>query len=258
VLRSTPDSAAAEAAWVDQAINIAVMSGVGVLVLVGFATSYHTLLDLAVTAGGYPTWLAPAVPLSFDLGIVVLSLKVAQAAREGRHAPVLRLLVASLSAATVVANASAVAGLGGRVLHAVPPAMFVVCFESVVITARRRALQVRGAWPAPIPRQHPLRWLLAPRRTWITWRAAVLGEAGACGDDAAAAGDDDASPPLAEVTPTAVDERSVLITRALQENRHLTSAALRTLLADSGHEASLRTVQRLRASTLDRLERGAV
>ena len=69
---------------VDAAIDLAVTIGVAILILVGFATSYRTLLDLAVTAGGYPRWLAPAVPLSFDLGVVVLSLKVAQSAREGR------------------------------------------------------------------------------------------------------------------------------------------------------------------------------
>jgi hypothetical protein len=138
---------------IDHIIDAAVLIGVGVLIIVGFATSYRTLLDLAVTAGGYPDWLAPAVPLSFDLGIVVLSFKVAQAAREGRHAPVLRTLVVSLSAATVLANASAAVGTAGRLLHAVPPAMFVVCFESVVITVRRRALEARGTLPEPMPRQ---------------------------------------------------------------------------------------------------------
>jgi hypothetical protein len=137
----------------DQAIDVAVLVGVGVLIFVGFATSYRTLCDLAVRVGGYPTWLAPAVPISFDLGIIVLSLRVAQSAREGRHAPILRLLIAVLSATTVLVNASAVRGLEGGLMHAAPPAMFVVCFENVVITMRRRALLGRAGGPTPIPHQ---------------------------------------------------------------------------------------------------------
>ena len=153
---------------VDQSIDLAIMVGLGVLILVGFATSYRTLRDLAATEGGYPVWLAPAVPLSFDLGIVVLSLKVARAAREGRTAPVLRLLVAALSAATVVANAASATSPTARLLHAVPPAMFVVCFESVIISSRRAALDARGLLPAPLPRMRPVRWVpfQSPHSPW--------------------------------------------------------------------------------------------
>jgi hypothetical protein len=67
----------------DRAIDCAITFGLVVLILVGFAASYRTLRDLAASVGGYPTWLAPAIPLSFDLGIVVLSLKVARAEGEG-------------------------------------------------------------------------------------------------------------------------------------------------------------------------------
>lgn len=253
---------------IDRAMDVAVTVGVGILILVGFATSYRTLLDLAVTAGGYPRWLAPAVPLSFDLGIVVLSLKVAQAAREGRSAPVLRLLVAALSAATVVANAAAVPGPTARLLHAVPPAMFVVCFESVIITVRRHALQARGAWPEPIPRQHPLRWLLAPRSTWNCWRAAVLederterperpGHALMSLTGTNDATDASSQTPPAEAasggevgTPTAV--RANLSAVALVNDHGLTAHQLRDVLAFHGHHVSLRTAQRLRSAALKR------
>jgi hypothetical protein len=261
-------TAASQPALADRAIDVAVTAGVAVLVLVGFATSYHTLLDLAATVGGYPRWLAPAVPLSFDLGIVVLSLKVAQAAREGRHAPVLRLLVMLLSAVTVLANASAVPGTAARLLHAVPPAMFVVCFESAVITMRRHALQARGAWPQPIPRQHPLRWLLAPRSTWTTWRDSVLADV-----DPPAARDmrrrmsldvpAEARPATTVKLPPSCDvakdgrtsalkrsDRETVIARALQRNAALTAPALRALLTEAGYAVSLRTVQRLRAAAV--------
>ena len=266
-------TAASPQALADRAIDVAVTAGVAVLVLVGFATSYHTLLDLAATVGGYPRWLAPAVPLSFDLGIVVLSLKVAQAAREGRHAPVLRLLVMLLSGVTVLANASAVPGTAARLLHAVPPAMFVVCFESAVITMRRHALQARGAWPQPIPRQHPLRWLLAPRSTWTTWRDSVLADV-----DPPAARDVPRHripnvpseprpattvtlPPswdIAKKTQTsALNEtaRETVISQALQRDATIAASALRILLAEEGYALSLRTVQRLRASAARHLIR---
>ena len=266
-------TAASPQALADRAIDVAVTAGVAVLVLVGFATSYHTLLDLAATVGGYPRWLAPAVPLRFDLGIVVLSLKVAQAAREGRHAPVLRLLVMLLSGVTVLANASAVPGTAARLLHAVPPAMFVVCFESAVITMRRHVLQARGAWPQPIPRQHPLRWLLAPRSTWATWRNAVLADV-----NPPAASDErqhlslnapaEVRPALTVAPPTSYDvakkartsvpnetAREAVIAQALQRNAALTAPALHALLTAEGYTLSLRTVQRLRAAAIGQLLR---
>lgn len=239
----------------DRIIDAAVLLGVGVLILVGFATSYRTLLELAIDAGGYPPWLAPAVPLSFDLGIVVLSLKVAQAARQGRHAPTLRLLVAGLSAATVLANASAATGLAPKLLHAVPPAMFVVCFESVVISVRRRALEIRGAWPTPIPRQHPLRWLLAPRTTWAAWRLGVLAstQVGAVG---AVHMDREEQPehghvaePSGVASGPSVDPRVAIVREVLQRDRKASAAALKATLDDHGHLVSLRTAQRLRAAT---------
>jgi hypothetical protein len=159
---------------IDQVTDATITVGLGVLLAVGFAASYTTLLDLAVAEGGYPAWLAPAVPLAFDLGIVVLSLKVVRAAREGRTAPVLRVLVVALSIATVAANASAATGPAGAVLHAIPPAMFVVCFESVIASTRRHALERFGLVPPKLPRVRGVRWILAPWTTYTTWRRAVL------------------------------------------------------------------------------------
>ena len=138
----------AAAQRLDRAIDLAITSGLVVLVLVGFAASYRTLRDLAAAAGGYPAWLAPAIPLSFDLGIVVLSLKVARAAREGRTAPVLRLLVAALSTATLAANAAAATTPAARLLHAVPPAMASPP-EGTAPRPLRRAVRPPGLTSAP-------------------------------------------------------------------------------------------------------------
>jgi hypothetical protein len=264
-------------ALVDQAIDLAIMLGLAVLILVGFATSYRTLRDLATTEGGYPPWLAPAVPLSFDLGIIVLSLKVARAAREGRTAPVMRLLVALLSASTVVANASAASGMAARLLHAVPPAMFVICFESVVITARRRALAAMRLLPDPLPRVRVVRWLLAPRSTWTQWRTLVIAEAvhhEAPTVDRVAPRDRTAlpatSPNERPATPSADGQRSrsarrqaasatavpaaadgtrrAVVARTLAAHPDITAPVLVRVLQAEGFRVSVRTAQRLRSA----------
>lgn len=262
----------------NQAVDVATATGITVLIVVGFATSYRTLRDLAVVQGGYPLWLAPAVPLSFDLGIVVLSLKVIRAAREGRSAPVMRLLVAALSTATVVANASAAGTLTAQLLHAVPPAMFVICFESVVVTARRRALTRMGLVPEPLPRLRIAQWLLAPRVSWRAWRELVLN------DRTVTAGHPNPDPPATSASAedaaiTAGPRRSArrrparrtaparstgpidkrlgsrsddkdrigLVRDLLQTDPTIAAPAIADHLAQHGHAVSVRTAQRLRA-----------
>ena len=252
---------------VDQSIDLAIMVGLGVLILVGFATSYRTLRDLAATEGGYPLWLAPAVPLSFDLGIVVLSLKVARAAREGRTAPVLRLLVAALSAATVVANAASATSPTARLLHAVPPAMFVVCFETVVISSRRAALEARGLLPPPLPRLRPVRWMLAFPSSWRRWRLMVLEldsptvtsgrlprvsvpAVEAPTKAAAQAAPVDPAHESRKALPPPSPRRDELAAKLLQDNPHMSTADLVRQLGAAGWQVSARTAQRIRGRQL--------
>jgi hypothetical protein len=147
----------------------------------------------------------------------------------------------------VVANASAAVGLAGRLLHGVPPAMFVICFESVTLTARRGALAALGMPSRTVPRWHPVRWLLAPRDTWRCWRQAVL---------------DGVTPPPPTVptaqqtkprTPSPIPgpgSRHALVERFLQENPDAAAPELRSHLVEHGHAISLRTVQRLRSAAL--------
>jgi hypothetical protein len=233
----------------DTTIDIAIAAGVTMLILIGFATSYRTLRDLATEIGGYPPWLAPAVPLSFDLGIVVLSLKVLRLAREGRPAPVLRLQVAALSIATVAANASAASTPLARLLHVVPPAMFVICFESIVITARRHALERLGRQPAPTPRIRAARWLLAPGSTWQSWRTMVL--ASETPPAQAPTANAPIKHPAVKHPPRNGNSdqaaRQMLVRAALRESPDLTAPQLASLLARAGEKVSVRTAQRLRA-----------
>jgi hypothetical protein len=258
----------------DRIMEHAIAAGVAVLVLIGFVTSYDTLRLLAATDGGFPSWLAPAVPLSFDLGIVVLSLKVLAAARAGRTAVVLRALVAGLSAASVAANgaaATASSGMAGRLLHAVPPAMFVICFESVIATARQHALAGRPR------RSRTLVWLLAPKATWRAWRGAVLAAANSqeVASDPQALGThrsrtDDRSVTTAtrrpsgsaavhprrsasdghHVSPSSREDRLAVSRQLLEADPHLTASGLAARLAGQGHHVSVRTAQRIKAQVV--------
>lgn len=246
----------------DQLLDSAILAGLTVLILVGFAASYRTLRDLAATVGGYPQWLAPAVPLSFDLGIVVLSLKVARGAREGRTAPLLRLLVGVLSAATVAANASAAATWAAGILHAVPPAMFVICFESVIVSARRRSLAAMGLMPEPLPRLRAAQWLLAPRETWTCWRGQILAgiggqelrqhpaRPGASSAPAPTPAEPSTSTVTFPVTTSPSRERVSVVRELLRDEPQASTARIVEALNSQGHTVSLRTAQRLRAQAM--------
>lgn len=239
----------------DQALERVVAGGVAMLVTIGFVTSYDTLRLLAESDGGFPLWLAPAIPLSFDLGIVVLSLKVVAAARDGQAAILLRTLVVTLSAASVAVNGTASPGLAGRLLHAIPPAMFVICFESVVATARRRALSGRRAAGRGLAV-----WCLAPRATYRAWRTSVLADVGL---PAGASHVLPAAPPTTRAPRTPKSDSGSEATReedlpdrvrlaraALNGWPAMTAAELADHLRDRGHSVSVRTAQRVKAQAL--------
>jgi hypothetical protein len=247
------------------------------LVLIGFVASYQTLRDLALFPGEFAPWLAPAVPLSFDLGIVILSLKVVLAAREGRTAVCLRLLVVGLSAATVVANVSAASSVLGGMMHAVPPAMFVICFESVAVSARRRSLSEAGRAASSVPRLPLVVWLLDPGGTWRRWRLLLLqatvehpsgppatGRAPGLRPErtkrapqrfgteslrAMASSDSTTASAVANGTDLAT-ERLHIARDALRHSPRLTAADLSKILTAAGHRCSVRTAQRVKVTAL--------
>lgn len=266
--------------------------GVAVLIVIGFVSSYTTVRDLAVRVGEFPSWLAPVVPLSFDVGIIVLSLRVLLAARDGRPARMLRTLVLMLSVATVLVNGVASDSTAGRLLHAVPSAMFVVCFETVVASARRRALGQDFAQADP--RFRAMRWLLAPRATWGSWRTHVLRDDGALqGSEAeqlthvAALMDrasrrvlspavsgaeatkrpgesvlrasrstvEGAAPSRLRNLPSFGVSRDAAACQVVTRNPTITASALARELTDLGHPVSTRTAQRIRQVAREALTR---
>ena len=251
----------------DRAITV----GLVVLILVGFAASYRTLRDLAATAGGYPTWLAPAIPLSFDLGIVVLSLKVARAAREGRTAPVLRLLVAALSAPP-----------SRQTPPPRPPQLpgsCTPCHQRCSSSASRASSspraaahsERRGLLPSPLPRLRLARWILAPPqqlgrlacvRSRPTAGSTVVLTMSPLGGQiekvsALTANTDSASWEAymganegrgPRNMPDA--DRQAVLQKILQDDPAMTAPQLTARLRDVGHVVSVRTAQRLRAQVM--------
>lgn len=246
-----PSAMRASRVSLDRVIEVAVAAGVVLLVLIGFVTSYETLRGLAVSDGGFPPWLAPAVPLSFDLGIVVLSLKVLANARHGRHSLLLRLLVAALSVSSVAVNSTATDGIAGRLLHAIPPAMFVICFESAVAGARCRTPEARRAgWSTTAV------WLLAPASTFRAWRRRILdapessapkrrepARRASSTNTSAPSLTSSSAPPRAETTARLECARA-----AIELTPAISAPQLREHLSSHGHDVSVRTAQRLKAA----------
>ncbi|NAZ80445.1 DUF2637 domain-containing protein [Kineococcus sp. R8] len=268
---ASPRAAARSAATFDLLAERAAGIGVALLIVTGFVSSYTTLRDLAVAAGHFPLWLAPVVPLSFDVGIVVLSLKVLLAARAGRTAPVLRALVLVLSVATVLANGAMSVDPVGQLLHAVPSAMFVVCFETIVTAARREALHQRRTAVVD-GRFRIARWVLAPRLTWSEWRAEVLTEWPAAGRGASPSPTTVPFEPVSVAVPAvrslvpsvAVSrvpsrgdgqrpDRLAVAMAIVRDQPDVTAATLADTLLAAGFPVSVRTAQRIRGDARELL-----
>jgi hypothetical protein len=136
----------------------------------------------------------------------------------------------------------------------------VICFESVVVTARRQALADRGLIPQPLPRQRTARWILAPRATWSAWRCAALERPMPTPTTARPQHHPNAlAEPVVEPDTRAgigqQDERLQLIVTALRDSPDTRAPALLDVLSAQGLRISLRTVQRLRATALGELAR---
>jgi hypothetical protein len=127
--------------------------------------------------------------------------------------------------------------------------MFVVCFESVIASTRRHALERLGLVPPKLPRVRGVRWLLAPWPTFTSWRTAVLERDLFEQDDRLTAGvtpvtpapETGASAPVARrrpasrvgnPTPVEVDARSVA--RSLHREGRLSRRSLTAAVRKAG------------------------
>lgn len=128
---------------------------------IGFSVSFQTIAELARTHGlPGPSML---YPVGIDVGILALIAEGLWLIREGRSDFVPRVLAWALTGMTIFINVHG-ARLGDRVgqgLHAVMPALWVICLELV---RRRRVAAV--ARPDGIPAG---RWVAAPWPTLMLW-----------------------------------------------------------------------------------------
>ena len=137
--------------------------------------------------------------------------------------------------------------------------MFVVCFESVIVSARRRSLASMGLLPDPLPRLRTARWLLSPSTTWDCWRRQILAPGGEEQPRRFPVNSDTTTsatrtPQRASAASTAVPhssqpglERVLIVRRLLRDDPRASTKQIEAALASHGHLVSVRTAQRLRA-----------
>lgn len=154
----------------ERASVAAVAVAVGLLGLLGFVNSFAAVYAAARPSFG---WFAWTVPLGIDVGIAVFSALDITLARLNMRLRWLRLIPASLVAATIYLNVASAHGLLGQVAHAVLPALWVVVVEVGAHVVRVRAGVAAGT---RMDRIRGSRWLLAPVRTLLLWRRMVLWE----------------------------------------------------------------------------------
>lgn len=119
--------------------------------LVAAVASYTHMRDLAAKHG--ETWLAWLVPLSVDGLLVVASLAILRARRDGTPAPGLAWLAVVVGVlVSLVANvASAGPDLVNKVVAAWPPLAFAIAYELVVSLIRPTAASDLAAAGEPEP-----------------------------------------------------------------------------------------------------------
>ncbi|WP_319052666.1 DUF2637 domain-containing protein [Streptomyces europaeiscabiei] len=151
---------------------VAVTAGVAVIALIGFVGSYAAVAALAEAKGF--GWFARAFPIGIDAGILVLLALDLLLTWLRMPLPMLRHTAWLLTVSTIAFNGAAAwpdpLGVG---MHAVIPILFVVSVEAARhavgriadITADKHMEGVRL-----------VRWLLAPRSTFLLWRRMKLWE----------------------------------------------------------------------------------
>ncbi len=166
-------------------------AGVYTLALGALYVSYHYLVGVAM-ANKFSTHPAHIVAGLADLAVLVFARKADLAARQGRRAPVLRLVVVLMGCATVLLNVrDSWPHLLPSVLHLLPPVVWIIAQEAMLhgkrltYHARRRAEQVaKGLRPAEVAHLSWHQVLLSPRRN--LQRLRVMWLTGTRADQAAA------------------------------------------------------------------------
>ncbi|MGJ5899432.1 DUF2637 domain-containing protein [Streptomyces niveiscabiei] len=154
--------------WVQTLLGIVTLFGMGVVATVGFASSYDTLQEAAVTRG-FSKNLSYWVPVGIDGAIIAfLALDLYLTARRIPW-PLLRFAAHGMTLATVVLNASGqrTRDAVGMFWHGLMPVLFIVGVEAV----RKLIVHAARLADGQISDRIPLhRWILAPTTTARLYR----------------------------------------------------------------------------------------
>ncbi|RSN51357.1 hypothetical protein DMH01_42405, partial [Amycolatopsis sp. WAC 04182] len=140
----------------------------------GWTASFIGLHEFATKHMGYTESEAWLVPLTFDGGAFALSISAFRAARNGRAAPLRRLLVIVFTLGSSVINYNKLEDTSGRWVNALLPVVAVIVFESVLVEARKAYERNRQQGNAR-PKIHPLRWFFDRDNTIEIYKSYVLG-----------------------------------------------------------------------------------
>ncbi|MCW8383910.1 DUF2637 domain-containing protein [Streptomyces justiciae] len=173
-LRKSANTDRSAGEWLDLGLSTVTTAGTYALVGLGFSASYGTIRDIAQTKGGFSEGMSHVVPLSFEGGIIILSLHVIRQARQGERALLLRLIITLCSLATLLTNWSAAKTIEGQLTHVVPVAMFIICFEWLIHASRKKALKDMGLLPPPLAHLRAVEWLLDFPNAFARWRLMAL------------------------------------------------------------------------------------
>lgn len=160
--------------WRFTPVEWALTAGAVMIAILGFISSFDGVSRMAVRVAGFSPRLAPTVPASIDLSILVASayrVILTRRSVEVRLTPRwLRWAIYGLTGVTVYANMSVTDRMIGKVLHAVMVSLWVAFVEGATFVARRLMQLEDEERIQSIPRS---RWLLSPLPTLRLWRRMV-------------------------------------------------------------------------------------
>ncbi|MFI6645655.1 DUF2637 domain-containing protein [Streptomyces sp. NPDC050504] len=160
---------------------VAGAAAVGLVALLGWVWSFVSLTDFVAHvsrgdghADGFSLpWIFPLV---VDGLAIAMSVTIWQAAMDARPALAARLVLAGATAGSVYFNIRHAGTVSdARAVAAWSPLAANLAFEFLLQELRTSILRSRGMpGRTPLPRPHPLRWILAPAQAFTEWRSLVL------------------------------------------------------------------------------------
>ena len=153
---------------------------VGVVVIVGLITlvmSWYSMMDLATTTFGAPTWLAAFVSLAFDGGAIALLLVTVHSALKGETSIAAELFSLMFIAGSFYLNIThaGLAGMGtpGQVMFGAAPIILAIVFKFLVHLLTRDKRREENLLKEKIPSAGFLAWIFKFRESKALFMAGL-------------------------------------------------------------------------------------